>query len=91
METETETNEVNEKLAVFLTTIDNPFNPYTEWEEWIRFDEDRGYYSTEYLARIVKTSDELSDYDNLSAIEEAIDEICRLNVLGVYKKITIFK
>lgn len=79
-----------EKVAVFLTTLDNPFDPSVQWDEWKRFDEDQGYYSSEYLARIAKVSDELSDLDYLQAIEQAVDEICRLNVLGIYKKIIVF-
>ena len=23
---------------VMLTTIDNPYNPFTEWNEWLQFD-----------------------------------------------------
>lgn len=81
---------VKEKVAVFLTTLDNPFDPSVQWDEWKQFDEDHGYYSSEYLARIAKVSDELSDPDYIQAIEQAVDEICRLNVLGIYKKVTIF-
>ena len=79
------------KIAVFLTTIDNPFNPYTQWDEWIQYDESHGYYSSSYLARIVKTSDELSSKDNLLAIEEAIDEICELNLSGSHTKLIIYE
>jgi len=79
-----------EKVAVFLTTLDNPFDPSVEWEDWKQFDEDHGYYSSEYLARIAKVSDELSDPDYIQAVEQAVDEICRLNILGVYKKIIVF-
>ena len=71
---------------VMLTTIDNPFDPFTQWDEWKRFDEDMQYYTCEYLARIAKTSDDLSDADNESAIEDAINEIVSLNILGVYRK-----
>ena len=77
------------KTAVFLTTIDNPFNPSTQFDEWNRYDIDHGYFTNAYLARIAKTSDELSDADYLLEVESAIDEICKLNVLGIYKKITI--
>lgn len=70
-----------------LTTIDNPFNPFTEWDDWYRFDRDHRYHTTEYLARIAKTSDALSDEENDIAIDDAIDEIVELNVIGVYKKV----
>lgn len=72
-----------------LTTIDNPYNPATEWEAWFAFDESSGYKTTALLARVAKTSDELSDADQSLAIEEAIDEIVRENVNGMYRKIVV--
>ena len=79
------------KTAVFLTTIDNPFNPNTQWDDWLRYDEDHGYYTTAYLARIAKTSDELSTADYLDAVEQAVDEICELNLLGLYTKLIVYE
>lgn len=72
-----------------LTTIDNPFNPYTQFDEWYEFDVQAGYYTTSFLARITKTSDELSEVDQDLALEQAIDEIIRENVLGIYKKVEV--
>ena len=71
-----------------LTTTDNPFDPFKQYDQWLAFDEGKGYYSNEYLARIVKTSDELSIADQEQSIETAIDEIVLLNVLGIYKKVS---
>jgi hypothetical protein len=71
-----------------LTTTDNPFDPFTQFDDWYAFDEDKGYHTTAYLARIVRTSDELSQEDEDMAIESAIDEIVDMNVLGIYKKVT---
>lgn len=73
--------------AVMLTTIDNPFDPFTQWDEWRRYDEDMKYFTCGYVARIAKTSDDLSDADNEKAIENAINEIVNLNILGIYKKV----
>lgn len=75
-------------MVTMLTTIDNPFDPLTQWEDWKQFDESKGYYSCEYLARIARTSDALSDADYDLAVQQAIDEICTLNLTGKYKKIT---
>lgn len=72
-----------------LTTIDNPYSPVTEWDAWFAFDEQSGYKTTALLARVAKTSDELSSADQDEAIEQAIDEIVRENVLGVYKKVPV--
>ena len=71
-----------------LTTIDNPYNPFTEWDRWYQFDEASGYHTSGYLARIVRTSDELSEADQDLALESAIDEIIKENINGVYKKVS---
>ena len=70
-----------------LTTVDNPFNPFSHYMEWDTFDRDRGYNSAALLARLVITSDELSSVDQDLAIEEAIDEIIKENVSGVFKRV----
>lgn len=72
-----------------LTTLDNPFNPFTDFDDWYAFDVNNGYHSCAYLARISKTSDELSEADEAIAIESAIDEIVKLNITGIYTKVSI--
>ena len=72
---------------MMLTTIDNPFNPFTQWDEWKRYDEDNKYYTCSYLARIAKTSDDLSEADYNKAIDDAIEEIVSLNINGMYTKV----
>ena len=72
-----------------LTTMDNPFDPFDNFDEWYAFDESQGYHSCAYLARIVKRSDEISDEDEAIAIEEAIDEIVSLHSNGLYKKVSM--
>jgi len=71
-----------------LTTLDNPFDPFTQFDEWYAWDERAGYHTTSFLARIVKTSDNISDADQDLAIEQGIDEIIRENVLGIYTRAT---
>ena len=71
-----------------LTTVDNPYNPFIQFEDWKAFDEDKGYYTIEYLSRIAKTSDELSDSDYDLAVNDAINEILYFNVLGIYQKVS---
>ena len=72
-----------------LTTLDNPFDPFTMFDDWRSFDEDKGYHTCSYLARIAKVSNELSEEDESIAIESAIDEIMSMNVLGIYKKVSM--
>lgn len=72
-----------------LTTIDNPFNPVTQYDEWLQMDERLGHFTNSFLARIVRTSDSLSEADQDAAIEEAIDEIVKENVSGLYVKVSV--
>ena len=72
-----------------LTTVDNPFDPFTEWDAWFSYDLSHGYDTSGFLARIVRTSDGLSETDQDQAIEQAIDEIVEQNVNGVYKKVSM--
>lgn len=72
---------------VALTTIDNPYDPFDEFMDWYTWDTTSGYHTCAYLARIARTSEELTDEDNLAERERAIDEICELNITGKYKKI----
>lgn len=74
--------------AYMLTTVDNPYNPFTQFDEWYAFDTLKGYHTCSYLDRIAHTSDELSDADNELAINQAINEILDFNLLGIYQKVT---
>lgn len=74
--------------VAMLTTSDNPWNPFTNFEDWLAFDESKGYGTLNYLARITRTSHDLSQPDQMIAINLAIDEIVAMNVLGLYVKVT---
>lgn len=71
-----------------LTTTDNPYDPFTRFDEWYEFDESHHYYTSELLARILRTAPDLSDADQDQAIEDAINDVVSLNSLGIYKKVT---
>jgi hypothetical protein len=70
-----------------LTTVDNPFDPFTQFDEWLAYDVRLGYNTAAFLARIAKVSNDLSLPDQDKAIQDAIDEIVNENVLGVWKKV----
>ena len=67
-----------------LTTTDNPFDPHTQFDEWNAYDMGKGYNTLSYLARVANYSNDLSQVDRERVIDEAIDEIVDLNVLGIY-------
>ena len=70
-----------------LTTLDNPFDPFNQFDSWYRFDSDKGNNSCGYLDRIARTSDQLSEEENDQEIERAIDEIIKYDFRGIYKKV----
>jgi hypothetical protein len=71
-----------------VTTTDNPFDPFDDFDRWFAFDTAAGYHTCSYLAAQTTSSPHLSEADQRQAIEIAVDEIVELNVLGIYKKVT---
>lgn len=72
-----------------LTTFDNPYDPFDQFDEWFQFDCNKGYNSCSYLDRIAATSDQLTDRENEQEIERAIDEIIKYDYMNIYKKVTM--
>jgi hypothetical protein len=70
-----------------LTTFDNPFDPFEQFQSWFLFDVEKGYNSCSYLARIAKLSDDLSQNEIDEEIERAIDEIIKYDFMNIYKKV----
>lgn len=75
------------EIKVAITTMDNPFNPITDFNNWRQFDEEKGYYTCGYLARIAEVTEDMSLKEEDDEIRRAIDEIISMNPLGIYKKV----
>ena len=69
-----------------LTTDDNPYDPFTQWEDWDAYDRAQGYHTTALLARIVRTSHELPEAVQSQAIEDGIDDFLEVIVTGTDAK-----
>lgn len=69
-------------LELMLTTTDNPYNPFTEFDLWYNYDVLRGYNTCALLSRIVKASDDLSEEDEQISIQLALEEIIENNITG---------
>jgi hypothetical protein len=72
---------------VALTTVDNPYNPFTQFDDWFQFDCQHDYGTCEFLARFCYTSDQLSPAENFQEAERAIDDIIKHDVRKIYKKV----
>lgn len=71
-----------------LTTVDNPYDPFTQFQQWFLFDMEKGYNSCGLLARIAKTSDSLTDEENENEVDRAIDEIIQYDFQNIFRKTT---
>lgn len=72
-----------------LTTIDNPYNPFTDFEQWFMFDVEKGYNTCGYLARLTANiSDELTEQETTREINRAIDEIIKYDFTNTFKKVS---
>lgn len=70
-----------------LSTFDNPFNPFENFEDWNRFDVEKGYYSCSRLARIAKYSDEMTDVESEAENKRAIDEFIMYDPTNIYIRV----
>ena len=70
-----------------LTTFDNPFDPFEQFDQWFLFDVEKGYNSSSRLARIAKIYDEMTEKEVNEEIERAIDEIIYYDFMNIYKKV----
>ena len=74
--------------AVAVTTFDNPYDPFEEFEEWFLFDVRKGHNTCGHLARLTKTTEDMSQREESEEIERAIDRMIELDFENIYKKVT---
>ena len=74
--------------SFMLTTIDNPFNPFEDFDSWFLFDVEKGDYSCSLLARITNNANDLTELEEKKDIERAIDEIIKYDPTNMYTKIS---
>ena len=75
---------------IALTTIDNPYSPFSHYDEWYDYDIEKGYDCCGYIDRMSfgkLDSDSLSDEEENKIIEEIIDDICKTDPTGIYIKV----
>ena len=70
-----------------LTTVDNPFDPFEQFNSWFMFDVEKGYDSCGRVARIAQLTDDMSETEYEEEIERAIDEIIKYDFLDIYRKV----
>ena len=69
-----------------ITTFDNPFDPFEQFEDWRRFDEEKGYNSCSRIARLAEFSDDMTQKEIDEETERAIDTLIEIDFLNIYEK-----
>ena len=64
-----------------ITTVDNPYDPFTQWEQWIVFDKLKGYHTPERLAKVAPLSEQLSDQEIYESVEAGIEAMMRYGAI----------
>jgi hypothetical protein len=76
-----------------LSTIENPFDYFTDFRRWRMFDIEQSQRQNyplccEFLARVANISDDMTEKEKDEEIERAIDEIILYDFRNIYKKIS---
>ena len=69
-----------------LTTIDNPYDPFEQFNQWLLFDKEKGYDSCEKLARIAQYNDNMSQKEIDDERRRAIDLLISLDFTDTFKR-----
>lgn len=77
-----------EVTEVFLTTIDNPYDFFDDFDRWYAYDVSKGYNTCSLIDRIAMISDEESNGNINKEIERVVDKLAKWNLNGKYKKIS---
>ncbi len=77
-----------EKIIVsLLTTEDNPFDPFDDFENWYIYDQDHHHFCCEKLAEKVGDLNDSNEVEKIKITESAIDYIVTNDMLHKYKKV----
>jgi hypothetical protein len=74
----------NPPTIFLLTTIDNPYNPFTQWKQWYYEDQRLGYDTPGLLARLSAPSETIDDEAN----EAAMHDVVKYNFSGKHILVT---
>lgn len=80
-------NNEEETKEFMLTTIDNPYNPFTQFDEWFQFDVDNNYLTCSKIARLANIKDYMSNAQKDVETEKAIDRLIEIDPFDVYIKV----
>lgn len=66
------------KKEIKITTFDNPFSPFTQFDEWYQYDIQKGYDTLGTLSRMTMNSNLLSERDQIRIIGDSMIELVKM-------------
>lgn len=72
---------------VRITTIDNPYDPFTEFDKWFDFDVEKGYYTCSKLARLSNITEDMTDKELIEEEQRVINRLIEIDPLDIYIKV----
>ena len=79
---------MNKTKNIAITSIDNPYNPFKDFDKWFSFDLAKGKLSCcSVLANIAPSTDDLDPEAEALANEIAINDIAAYHPAGIYLKV----
>lgn len=70
-----------------LTTKDNPFNPFEDFDEWFLYDLEKGYQCCERVAKFSHVTNKMTQNEVNIEVERAINEILKYDFTKNYTKV----
>lgn len=70
-------------MAVAVTTNDNPFDYFDDFDNWLLYDIEKGYHTLEVMSRLTYTSTELSDAVYEAEIERVVNDMVYHDVINL--------
>lgn len=70
-----------------LTTKDNPYDPFDQWNAWFNFDMQKKYNSCGLLARIAEIDDSMTEEEKQTEFDRAIRQILKYDFENLYRRV----
>ena len=69
---------MSKQKEIKITTIDNPFSPFTQFDEWYQYDTRFGYDTLGVLNRMSLSSSQLSEKDQKRIEEDSMIALVKM-------------
>lgn len=73
--------------AYMATTMDNPYNPFTHFDEWRAYDVLHHYNTCELVAYFDESSSFMEDEDYEFEVNQAINKLLDFDPFGIHIKV----